>query len=50
MNMILLSISQKMQENQDASNKRNFNMLEQHRLDTEVWLEQQRKDMDICME
>jgi hypothetical protein len=49
-NMIMLSMLQKMQENQKASNKRNFDMLEQHRLDTEMRLEQQRKDMDICME
>jgi hypothetical protein len=49
-NMIMLSMLQKMQENQEASNKRNFDMLEQHRLDTEMRLEQQRKDMDIRME
>jgi hypothetical protein len=48
--MIMLSMLQKMQENQEASNKRNFDMLEQHRLDTEMRLEQQRKDMDIRME
>lgn len=39
-----------MQENQEASNKKNIDMLEQHRLDMEMWMEQQRKDMDICME
>jgi hypothetical protein len=49
-NMIMLSMLQKMQENQEASNKRNFDMLEQHRLDTEMRLEQQCKDMDIRME
>jgi hypothetical protein len=49
-NMIMLSMLQKMQENQEASNKRNFDMLKQHRLDTEMRLEQQRKDMDIRME
>jgi hypothetical protein len=49
-NMIMLNMLQKMQENQEASNKRNFNMLEQHRLDTEMRLEQQRKDMDMRME
>jgi hypothetical protein len=38
-NMIMLSILQKMQENQEASNKRNFDMLEQHRLGTEMRLE-----------
>jgi hypothetical protein len=48
--MTMLSMLQKMQENQEASNKRNFDMLEQHRLDTEMRLEQQRKDMDIRME
>jgi hypothetical protein len=29
---------------------RNINMLEQHQLDMEMRMEQQRKDMDICME
>jgi hypothetical protein len=46
----MVSMLQKMQENQEASNKRNFDILEQHRLDTKMWLEQQRKDMDIRME
>jgi parvulin-like peptidyl-prolyl isomerase len=50
MNMIMLSMLQKMQENQEVSNKRNFDMLEQHRLDTEMQLEQHHKDMDIRME
>jgi hypothetical protein len=39
-----------MQENQEASNKRNIDMLEQHRLDMEMRMEQQWKDMDIRME
>jgi hypothetical protein len=35
-NMIMVSMLQKMQENQEASNKRNFDILEQHRLDTKM--------------
>jgi hypothetical protein len=50
MNMIMLNMLQKMQKNQEASNKRNIDMLEQHRLDMEMQMEQQRKDMDIRME
>jgi hypothetical protein len=50
MNMIMLNMLQKMQENQEASNKRNIDMLKQHRLDMEMRMEQQQKDMDICME
>ena len=50
MNMIMLGMLQKMQESQEASNKRNLDMLEQHRLDMEMRLEQQHKDMDICIE
>jgi hypothetical protein len=49
-NLIMLNMLQKMQENQEASNKRNMDMLEQHRLDTEMRMEQQRKDMDIRMD
>jgi hypothetical protein len=49
-NLIMLNILQKMQENQEASNKRNMDMLEQHQLDTEMRMEQQRKDMDIHMD
>jgi hypothetical protein len=49
-NLIMLNMLQKMQENQEASNKRNMDMLEQHRLDTEMRIEQQRKDMDIRMD
>ena len=36
MNMIILNILQKMQGNQEASNKRNIDMLEQHQLDMEL--------------
>jgi hypothetical protein len=46
----MLNMLQKMQENQEANNKRNMDMLEQHQLDTEMRMEQQRKDMDICMD
>jgi hypothetical protein len=49
-NLIMLNMLQKMQENQEASNKRNMDMLEQHRLDIEMRMEQQRKDMDIHMD
>jgi hypothetical protein len=49
-NLIMLNMLQKMQENQEANNKRNMDMLEQHQLDTEMRMEQQRKDMDICMD
>jgi hypothetical protein len=36
MNMIMFNMLQKMQENQEASNKRNIDMLEHHRLDMEM--------------
>jgi hypothetical protein len=49
-NLIMLNMLQKMQKNKEASNKRNMDMLEQHRLDTEMQMEQQRKDMDIRMD
>jgi hypothetical protein len=49
-NLIMLNMLQKMQENQKASNKINMDMLEQHRLDTEMRMEQQQKDMDIRMD
>jgi hypothetical protein len=49
-NLIMLNMLQKRQENQEASNKRNVDMLEQHWLDTEMRMEQQRKDMDIRMD
>ena len=35
-NMIMLSMLRKMQESQETSNKRNLDMLEQHRLDMEM--------------
>jgi hypothetical protein len=35
-NLMMLNMFQKIQENQEASNKRNMDMLEQHRLDTEM--------------
>jgi hypothetical protein len=50
MNLIMLNMLQKMQKNQEASNKRNIDILEQHRLEMELQMEQQRKDMDIHME
>jgi hypothetical protein len=37
----MLNMLQKMQENQEASNKRNMDMLEQHQLETEMRMEQQ---------
>jgi hypothetical protein len=49
-NLIMLNMLQKRQENQEASNKRNVDMLEQHWLDTKMRMEQQRKDMDIRMD
>jgi hypothetical protein len=49
-NLIMLNMLLKIQENQEASNKINMDMLEQHRLDTEMRMEQQRKDMDIRMD
>jgi hypothetical protein len=50
LNLIMLNMLQKMQENQEASNRRNMDMLEQHQLDTEMRMEQQQKDMDIRMD
>jgi hypothetical protein len=50
MNLIMLDMLQKMQENQEASNKRYIDMLEQCWLDMELRMKQERKDMDICME
>jgi hypothetical protein len=49
-NMLMFNMLQKMQENQEASNKRNIDMLEQHWLEMELRMEQQQKDMDIRME
>ena len=48
--MIMLRMLQKLQDSQEASNKRNLDMLELYRLETKMRLEQQQKDMDICME
>jgi hypothetical protein len=50
MNLIMLNMLPKMQENKEASNKRNINMLEQYQLDMEVQMEQKQKDMDMRME
>jgi hypothetical protein len=49
-NLMMLNMLQSMQKNQEASNKRNINMLEQQWLDMEVQMEQQRKDMDMRIE
>ena len=37
---LMMNMVQKMQDSQDTSNKRNLEMLEQHRMDTEMRLEQ----------
>ena len=47
---VLMTMLQKMQDSQEASNKRNLDLLEQRRLDMEMQLEQQRTNMDFCME
>ena len=39
-----------MQNREEASQKRNLEMMELHRLETESRLEQQRKDMDLYLE
>ena len=41
MNLIMLNMLQKMLENQEDSNKRNIDMLEQHWLEMELQMEQQ---------
>jgi hypothetical protein len=45
-----LMMLETMHKNQEASNKRNIDLLEQHRMDMEVRMEQQWKDMDMRME
>jgi hypothetical protein len=49
-NVILMSILERMQKNQEASELQKFAILEQQRIDMEFRMEQQRKDMDQRME
>ena len=47
---VLMNFMKTMQDREKASQKRNLDMLEQHRLETEMQLEQQCKEMDLHME
>ena len=42
---VLMTMLQKMQDSQEAINKRNLDLLELHRQEMEIQLEQQQKDM-----
>ena len=50
MAQMMMNFMQRMQDNQEANNKINMEIMEQHRLDTESQLEQQRIDMYLHME
>ena len=50
LSMVLMNFMKTMQDREEANQKRNYDMLEQHRLETEMLLEQQWKEMDLRME
>ena len=50
MAQMMMSFMQKIQDREDANQKRNLEMMELHRLETESKLEQQCRDMDMRLE